>query len=203
MLLRDVAHIRNDLEYLMKHDDIFARASIQFENIEHDYYGPTFDGLASIIIGQQISTKVAKTIRARMLNQLPLVTPEIILATPYDEMRGWGLSDAKAQTILRVAQAICNGVLDLGDLAEKGDVDGVMKTLTAFKGIGPWTAQLFLLFGIAHKDMWVPGDLGIRKGHQKYLSLDYLPDIAETCDFKSQFEGRGSAAMLLLWEINK
>lgn len=141
-----------------------------------DYYWELVDG----IISQQISVKAARSIEQRFLalfdGKLP--TPEHLLGKTVEELRAVGLSNAKAKYVLDLAAHIADGRIKPDELPNLSN-DEVITVLTAVKGIGTWTAHMFLLFALGRLDILPIGDLGLRIGIQKAYSLDHLPTPTE------------------------
>lgn len=119
-----------------------------------------FAGLADIIVSQQLSAASASAIWRRVEAGMPLISPTEIAAAPDQRLREMGLSAPKIRT-LRAAAAACLDGLDLDGLAELSP-EQARQALTAVKGIGPWTADIYLLFCIGHADVFPTGDLALR-----------------------------------------
>ena len=129
-----------------------------------------FESLASAIVGQQLSVKAASTIYGRFKKKLKgRVTPETILGTRKTTLRSCGLSNAKCIYIKDLAKNVKSGKLT----DEK-----VMEELIAVKGIGSWTAEMFLMFTLARPDIFPIDDLGIRNGMKKLLNKKSMSDLA-------------------------
>jgi DNA-3-methyladenine glycosylase II len=153
-----------------------------------------FEILVSSIIGQQLSVKAADTIEARLRQAVDAMTPEGLANQDLELLRQQGLSYSKANYILGLAEAFGTGVIDPLAL-EAMDPAEVIATLTALKGIGPWTAEMFLIFGMGHPDIWSPGDLGLRKAVEAHFGMKQSSsEIAE------RWAPYRSYAALYLWE---
>jgi DNA-3-methyladenine glycosylase II len=116
---------------------------------------------------QQLAEGVAHAIHGRLLQVLRgVVQPEAVLALSQEELRGAGLSAAKASSVVDLATRVLEGtlVLEPRKLARQTD-DQVMRGLTSVRGVGPWTAQMFMLFRLRRLDIWPAGGLGIRRGY--------------------------------------
>lgn len=137
-----------------------------------DYYGT----LVNSIIGQQLSVKAAATIKHRFqyLFGSKLPEPELILQKTVDELRTAGLSGAKANYVRDLAKHVVDGKIDFTKLNMLSNVE-IVGELTAVKGIGEWTAHMFLIFCMGRLDVLPTGDLGIRNGVQKLYQLENLP----------------------------
>jgi DNA-3-methyladenine glycosylase II len=115
-----------------------------------------FDGLAWIIVGQQVSVASANAIWSRVETAFPERTPGAFLAADDARMRGAGLSAPKIRTLRAISAAIDGGSLDLDALADM-EADAAKERLVAVKGIGPWTADIYLMFCLGHPDAFAPG----------------------------------------------
>jgi DNA-3-methyladenine glycosylase II len=126
-----------------------------------------FGMLVRAIVYQQLAGAAAAAIHGRLITALDgEVTPERLLALPDGALRSAGLSGRKAETLRDLATKVVEGtvVLDLPGLRRESD-DEVIARLSSVRGIGTWTAQMFLLFQLRRLDVWPTGDLGVRKGY--------------------------------------
>lgn len=120
-----------------------------------------FRELAEAIVNQQLSTKAAATIWRRFVALTEgQITPERVLTLSLDDMRSTGVSRQKAGYLHAMAEAIVNGEVDLRGLADRSD-EAVISELTKLKGIGPWTAEMFLMFALGRPDVFSYLDLGL------------------------------------------
>ena len=162
-----------------------------------DAYGT----LVRTITGQQLSSKAAATIYARLTDiyggRTP--TPEEIIATDPQRLREVGLSGAKAAYLRDLAEHIVDGELPIGELAELPD-DEVYKALIAVKGLGRWSVDMFLMFYLGRPDILPVGDLGIRKAIQVHYGLQELPKAAEMERIAEAWRPHRTLACLYLWE---
>jgi DNA-3-methyladenine glycosylase II len=125
-----------------------------------------FAALVRAVVYQQLAGAAASTIHGRLLLALGgEVTPEAMLALSPEELRGAGLSGNKAASVCDLADKVLDGtvVLDPPGLARESDED-VIERLITVRGIGRWTAEMFLMFQLRRLDVWPTGDLGVRKG---------------------------------------
>jgi DNA-3-methyladenine glycosylase II len=163
-----------------------------------DAYGT----LVRSIVGQQLSTKAARSIWERMTTQLydgKTPTPEQIIDTDPDALRGVGLSRAKAAYLRSLAEHIVDGELAIDSLAELPD-EQVHEVLTAVKGLGRWSVDMFLIFHLGRPDVLPVGDLGIRRAIQTAYELDAPPSAAEMERIAEPWRPHRSLASLYLWE---
>lgn len=121
-----------------------------------------FQTLANSIISQQLSAKAADTIERRVQAIVPDFTPAGFLAAPPEALRTAGLSSAKARYILELAQRVTDGRLNLEAMQEAPDAD-VIAALVDLPGIGQWTAEMFLIFGLSRPDVLSLGDAGLQR----------------------------------------
>ena len=179
---------------------LIARAGAYDMKLRTDYYG----SLVRSVIGQQLSTHVARTIWQRMVDRAGGdVTPSAITAIDDDALRGMGLSWPKVEYVRHITRAVHEGALDLTVLASLDDSD-IMAALTAVKGIGRWTAQMFLIFSLARPDVLATGDLGLRRAAQWLYRLDDTPDEKELGRRGEPWRPYRTVASLYLWEsINR
>jgi DNA-3-methyladenine glycosylase II len=133
-----------------------------------------FSALTRSIVAQLISTAAARTIYARLETNLGVLNPSNILAAGHDRLRSVGLSNTKAAAILGVAESISSGALPVARLHELEDEE-VISRLVPIRGIGRWTAEMFLIFCLGRPDVLPVGDLGLRAGVQEHYQLSELP----------------------------
>lgn len=157
----------------------------------HERY---FEILVGSIIGQQLSVKAAATIEARLRDFVTELTPEMLAGKNEDQLREQGLSYSKSRYILGLAEAFTHEVIVPRELADM-DAPEVITCLTAQKGIGPWTAEMFLIFGMGHPDVWSPGDYGLKKAVEAHFG-----EGANTTEVAKRWSPYRSYASLYLWE---
>ena len=137
-----------------------------------------FDSLVASIIGQQLSVKAAATIEGRVRELVGDLTPEAVLATSSDALRAAGLSQSKVSYVGHLADAFNDGTITPSVLTAAPDAE-VTSTLTTVRGVGVWTAEMFLIFGLGREDVWSAGDLGLTKGVRALFGDHVTPlDIA-------------------------
>jgi len=136
-----------------------------------------FQSLARAIVAQQISSKAAKSIWTRLQNAARprQLTAEFVAGMSLDELRSLGISPQKASYLHDLSARIQDGTLRLHRLSRYPD-EAVMEQLVAVKGIGEWTAQMFLMFSLGRLDVFPHGDLGIRTAIRNLYRLPDLPD---------------------------
>jgi DNA-3-methyladenine glycosylase II len=157
-----------------------------------------FEALVGIVVGQQLSVASARAVLARVESVLAPLTPERILAATDDEMRLSGLSRPKQRTLRAVAAAIDTGQLDLATL-EGASPEFVHAHMTAVSGIGPWTADIYLLFCLGHRDGFAAGDLAIQDAARVAFGLPGRPKAAELTTMAEAWRPWRGVAARLLW----
>lgn len=161
-----------------------------------DHYG----ALVRAIVGQQLSTKAARTIFGRLTERFGgrTPTPKEILADDPDELRTAGLSRAKAGYLRSLAEHVLSGELELERLDELPDEE-VAAELVAVKGLGQWTADMFLMFHLQRPDVLPVGDLGIRRAVERAYGLAALPDADELTRIAEPWRPHRTLACRYLW----
>jgi DNA-3-methyladenine glycosylase II len=162
-----------------------------------DHYG----ALVRSIVGQQLSTKAARAIYGRLTEYFGGHTPspQEVLAADPDEMRAAaGLSRAKVSFLRSLAEHVLEGSLELERLDDLPD-DEVIAELVAVKGLGTWTAHMFLMFHLGRPDVLAVGDLGIRRAVMIRYGLEALPTPAELETLGEPWRPHRTLACLFLW----
>lgn len=165
-----------------------------------------FETLVDAIVSQQLSVKAAATIFARLLQLLQNeVTPGRILATAPEALRSVGLSAQKTGYMYALAEAFAKNQGRYSHLHEMDDAE-VIKSLTAIKGIGVWTAQMFLIFTLLREDVFPIDDLGIRRAMNLYITPHLAGSSLPERELKKMMEAHAekwqpyrSVASLYLW----
>ncbi len=166
-----------------------------------EYYGGQnnhFLDLIEIVIGQQLSMKAADSILKRFLTLFPAKPkPDDVLKVSVEKLSAVGLSNSKANYVKNIAQAISTGTLLLDQLEKQTD-DEIKKELIKIKGIGPWSAEMFLIFSLKRPDVFSVGDLGLRSAIEKLYGIkrDNLKEIEKLAD---SWRPHRSLASRLLW----
>ncbi|RYB01479.1 DNA-3-methyladenine glycosylase family protein [Lichenibacterium ramalinae] len=157
-----------------------------------------FAGLAAMVVSQQVSTASAAAIFGRLQAALPGLDAGQVLAASDATLRGAGLSAGKVLTLRAAAAAVAEGRLPLDRLAEL-PADAAAAQLTALRGIGPWTAQLYLLSCLGHADAWPPGDIALEEAARLALGLDARPDRIALARIAERWRPHRAVAARLLW----
>jgi len=127
--------------------------------------GQPFHTLARAIVGQQISVKAAQSVWNRFAGLVSVVSPESVLSVKRKELRSCGLSDRKVEYIADLAQHFADGAVHVHRWPQMSDEE-VIEDLVQVRGIGRWTAEMFLMFNLLRPDVFPLGDLGLQKGLQ-------------------------------------
>ncbi len=172
--------MQSALSHLAANDPTLARLIASYPSPtfkKHDHY---YQELVDSIISQQLSIKAARAIETRFKDLFggAFPSPEQILAKTIEEFRAVGLSRPKARYIQDLAQKIVDGEVVFTTIDDLSN-DEIIAELTKVKGIGVWTAHMFLMFSLARPDVLPTGDLGIRNGIAKLYGLDHIPTERE------------------------
>jgi DNA-3-methyladenine glycosylase II len=177
--------------------DLATRLRRRKEERPPDAYG----ALLRAIVGQQLSTKAARTIYLRVIDIFGGRTPspEQLLEASEADLRGAGLSGRKVEYVRDLAAHIIAGELEV-DRLDRLDDEEVVAELVAVRGLGQWTAEMFLLFHLERPDILSGGDLGIRKAIQIEYVLEEMPSPQRTVEIGERWSPNRSLASLYLWE---
>lgn len=179
-LTQGVEHIARDSQ-LQPYTLLFPQPTF----LPHDAY---YQELVESIISQQLSVKAAATITKRFVELFggAFPRPEQILEKDSEQLRGVGLSGQKASYIQDLASRILDGSLHFNDITAMSN-DDIIVMLTAVKGIGEWTAHMFLMFSLGRLDVLAHGDLGIRNGIKQLYALDHVPSPDEVKQISQRY----------------
>jgi DNA-3-methyladenine glycosylase II len=177
--------------------DIATRLRRRSEERPADAYG----ALLRAIVGQQLSTKAARTIYGRVLELFGGRTPspKELLEADEADLRAAGLSGRKVEYVRDLAAHVIDGELELDRLDELED-EAVIEEIVAVRGLGVWTAEMFLLFHLERPDILSGGDLGIRKAVQIEYGLEEMPTPTKVLEIGEPWRPHRSLASLYLWE---
>jgi DNA-3-methyladenine glycosylase II len=159
---------------------------------------PGFEGLAWIVVGQQVSTASAAAIWGRLKELFDSNSPAAFLRLSEEELRGAGLSTGKVRTLRATATEILEGRLPLDRLHDL-PADEAHGLLTAVKGIGPWTADVYLLFCLGHPDAFPSGDLAVQEAARIAYGLDLRPDSKKLTALAEAWRPWRGVAAKVLW----
>jgi len=187
------------IEHLRRSDPVLASIIERVGDYAIQFREPGFETLVRSIVYQQLSGRVASVIFGRLLAATGgRLTPENVLKLRPARMRALGLSTQKTAYIRDLARHTRDGAVRFEDLAHAADPE-VIEHLTQVKGIGVWTAQMFLMFALRRLDVLPTGDLGIRNAMRKAYGLKELPSPAEMEALAARWRPYCTVASWYLW----
>jgi DNA-3-methyladenine glycosylase II len=159
---------------------------------------PGFASLASIIVSQQVSRQSADAIWARLVRLIAPLEPERFIEAGEEAWREAELSRPKQRTLVALSHTVMSGDIDLHHLCR---IDGrmAMEQLTAIKGIGPWTAEIYLMFAAGHPDIFPAGDVALQQSVADAFGLDARPDDSRLRAITESWAPWRSVAARLFW----
>lgn len=192
--------MRQAIVHLKKSDPVLAALIKRVGPYRIEYREPDFATLVRSIVYQQISGKAAATVLDRLLGLMPRrrLTPGAVLKLSLEELRSAGLSGQKASYIRDLAEhtkARRVNFASIGDLTD----EAVIEHLSQVKGIGVWTAHMFLMFALRRHDVLPCADLGVRAAIQKAYKLDALPNPRQIEELAAAWRPYCSVATWYLW----
>ncbi|MBZ5610380.1 MAG: DNA-3-methyladenine glycosylase [Acidobacteriia bacterium] len=192
--------MRKAILHLKKADPVLGTIIERVGAYRIEYRDPDFETLVRSIVYQQLSGKVAKVIFGRLAAMLPGgdITPEAILKLTPARMRRAGLSKQKTAYIRDLARKTARGKVIFESLPDLADHE-VIEHLTQVKGIGVWTAHMFLIFALQRQDVLPTGDLGVRTAIRKVYGLDELPHPEQMEEIATRWRPYCSVASWYLW----
>lgn len=159
----------------------------------------SFEGLAQIIISQQVSVASADAIWARFAAAVQPMTAQKVLLTSDETLQSAGLSRPKIRTLRAISTAIVNEGLALDRFATESE-DAIRAVLTAVSGIGPWTTDVFLLLCVGHADAFAAGDLALQEAARMAFELESRPNAQELLVIAERWRPWRGVAARLLWD---
>jgi DNA-3-methyladenine glycosylase II len=194
-------HVAAAVKHLKRADPVMQRIikAIGPCELRPGARGDHFTTLLRAIIGQQLSAKAAETIWQRMIALYPdgrKLVPEDVLATKDAALRAVGLSNAKVAYAKDLAGRIASGELNLRRISRLGD-DAIVDELVAVKGIGRWTAEMFMIFRLGRPDVWAIDDLGLRNAVKREYGVE--PTKAKLLEIGEAWRPWRSVASWYLW----
>lgn len=198
IIIKDMRDIRRGIRHLRGACPVMRRIHDQTGEPLLRRYAADYAGLARIVTGQQLSLASAAAIWARVEAGLGEVTPRRVLSTPAEDLARMGLSGAKIRTLRAAATAIISGDLPFDDLAAMSD-EGIRSALTRVNGIGPWTADIYVMFCLGRADAWAAGDLALQIGTARALGLGERLGAAELERVAERWRPWRGVAARLIW----
>src|SRR5215475_1820795 len=159
---------------------------------------PGFPGLCAIVCGQQLSTASAAAIRGRLFAAFDPFHHDAVRRARADKLKRLGLSAPKIKSIREIGKAVAEGSIDLTAIGNM-DADQAHAALTALHGIGPWTADIYLLFCLGHADAFPSGDLAVQESARLALGLRKRPDAKALTKIAEAWRPWRGVAAHLLW----
>jgi DNA-3-methyladenine glycosylase II len=157
-----------------------------------------FETLFSIIVSQQLSTHAAAAIMGRANALLPELQPQAVIDLPQGALREIGLSHRKVEYATGLSQAIISGAFN-PEALDQLDNENVTKEITALKGFGPWSAEIYLMFSLQRQDVFPSGDLALLVGLQKLKGLEEKPTPQQAQKLIEHWSPWRTAGSLFLW----
>jgi DNA-3-methyladenine glycosylase II len=159
---------------------------------------PTFSTLIKIILEQQVSLASAQATYIKLSNTVNPLNPKTFITITNKDLRNIGFSRQKAKYCRILSEAILNGDINLDEITEKSD-DDAMKILTALKGVGPWTASIYLLMALKRPDIWPEGDRALLIAMKESMNLTSVPTPTEAVLLAESWKPWRSVAARILW----
>lgn len=187
-------------KYLIKKD---KKLKLVIEQIGECTLGKSdnyFHSLCDAIVSQQLSVKAADTIFKRFLGLLDdkILNPENLIQIRHEELRAIGCSNAKAKYVINLAECCIEKIVDLENIHHLNDEE-VITQLTQVKGIGRWTAEMFLMFSLNRLNVLPVDDLGIKKGFMKVYDLSEMPTKSQMNEIASNWQPYRTIGSWYLW----
>jgi DNA-3-methyladenine glycosylase II len=196
-LLSPSAALRQAVAHIYERDRDFLKIEQEVGELTVRHWSPSFASLVRIIVGQQLSSKAAQAIFQR-LTQLIDLTPANFATCTETELQRVGMSRNKIGTCKQLAEALLEHKLDLDAFRSLGDRE-IVQALTQFKGIGPWTAEIYLLFCLERLNSFPAADLAIQTSYQRLKQLETRPTTQELMSLCQPLSPYRGAAAHLLW----
>jgi DNA-3-methyladenine glycosylase II len=194
----DQAKIKNHLDALAKLDPDLQRGLELVRYPEPRIRVQGFETFLSTIVSQQISTEAAASIMRRVQALLPSMEAQEVLRLPAGALRAAGLSGRKVEYVEALARAIDENRFEISRLAEMED-QAVIEAITALRGFGAWSAEIYLMFSLQRSDIFPAGDLAIRVALQKLKRIDNKLSEKQAREMVASWAPYRSAGSLFLW----
>lgn len=196
--LKHEADLKSALDELMIIDQTLIPVVDKVDTIPLRLSEPGYESLAKIVVSQLISRKAADAIWLRLETGISAVSIDNIMSRTEDDLRQFGLSGAKARTLLTIANAQLSGAINFDDV-NGATPDSALKMLTSLKGIGPWTAEVYLMFCCGHCDIFPAGDIALRHAAGHAFFAGEKPDEKHLREIAERWRPLRSVAARLLW----
>lgn len=194
--------LRESLDAIAAREPMIAAAVARVGYPEPRIREPGYETLLRTIVGQQVSVAAAASIWTKLAAGIgDLTQPDIVAAAPDDALRAAGLSRQKASYAKSLAEEVSSGRLDLGALAV--DDEEAIAQLVRVKGIGRWSAEIYLLFAEGRRDIWPAGDLAVQIEVGRIMGHDERPSEKLTREIAEAWRPHRGAAAILAWHHYK
>jgi len=197
-IIRGIDEISEGLDHLVRLDPHLQPVVEKAGSLELRLAEPGFAGLAHIVVSQMVSRASANAIWGRIVAGTGKVTAENYLAVSSELRAGFGLSGAKARTLEGLAEAVITGEIDL-QAVSRIEAPDALAQLTALRGIGPWTAEVYLMFCGGHPDIFPVGDVALRAAVGHALVLENRPEAKWLMQRAEVWTPWRSVAARLFW----
>jgi len=196
----DVTAIKTGLDAIATKDSRIGRA-LELAGYPEPRLRPTgYTTLLRTIVGQQVSVAAAASVWRKLETHLGEdLPPDRLLASDFDDLRACGLSRQKQGYARSLCEMVVTGVLDLENLPE--DDEAAIADLVQIKGVGRWSAEIYLLFAEGRPDIWPAGDLAVQAGLHKLLNLEARPSEKETRALVESWRPHRGAAAIFIWHV--
>lgn len=184
--------------FLKNNDPVMKAIIINYNDGSIESRGEPFNALCRTIVGQQISVKAAASIWDKFENGIKEVTPKNIIKYGNTKLQKFGLSNRKVEYMVGLSNFLINNPSAINSWKKMND-DSVIKELCKLKGIGPWSAEMFLMFVFLRPDILPLGDLGLRRAVGKNYLNKFDPSYEEVEEVAEQWKPYRSAATWYLW----
>jgi len=189
-----------ELSYLKKRDKKLGLAIDKIGMIRREARPDHFEALVMSIVSQQISRKAADSIWDRLNNKFSIMSASVIVNADLNDLHKCGISLRKAGYFKGLAEAVMSGDVDFGEFDSMSD-DEIIKKLSSLRGIGVWTAEMFLIFSMCRMDVVSWGDLAIRRGMMDLYGLKELTK-EQFKKYRKRYSPYGSIASLYIWALS-
>ncbi len=183
---------------LCEADPVLAELIARYPNAHLRSRGEPFVTLVRAIVGQQISTRAADAVWGRLLAAVPALTPTALLAAPDTALRAAGLSGRKVEYARDLARHFADGLLDADSFARMDD-QALIDALVAVRGIGRWSAEMFLIFNQLRADVWPVDDIGLQRAVGRHYLDGENPTPKALRQFGQRFAPWRTVATWYLW----
>lgn len=190
--------LRHAVAHICRLDPDFSRVEAEAGPLTVRQWPASYSALVRIIVGQQLSARAAQSIFTRLENHVGTITPERLLACSDADLRQAGLSRSKILTCQALGEQVASGNIPLVRLETWND-EAIATALTQVKGIGPWTAELFMLFSLNRLDAFPASDLAVRVAYQQLKGIDERPSEKELRHCCAPFKPFRGAVAHLMW----